>query len=404
MTGQRTWVRACFVDLFGELRSVTVSGIDAASHLVVDASAIEGGIRVLESDCSLDLTAAARLAGPEGERLVGIVRSPDGVPSPLDTRAALAHISAELDPETRWRGIAELEWYCFDEHGDPVDDAGYFDDVVGIGGAIARAAYARLSDSGIPVLASHHEAGPGQWELDLGPLDACALADAVVLARAAVRDAAAELGATASFAARPLPGQPGSGLHLHEVLGPEVTESLIRARVGGLLDHAPGLCALAAPTVGSYRRLHAGPEAPSAALWAHEHRGALVRVATAVDGTRSIEYRGADPSANPCIAIAGIIVAAAHGAQEGSDPGEAMDEDPEGFDPLARTAAFTPLPRSLDEAVDALLADDVLVDAFDDRLIHRIVDAERALARRALAGGRDPDVRPGSMSMRVIDR
>lgn len=393
VTVGREWTRACFVDLFGELRSVTVPRADGSRQLVVDASAIEGGIRVLEADCLLDLTDAARLGGLDGDRLVGIVRSRDGEPWPLDTRAALARISAEVDPATRWRGIAELEWYCFDDHGDPVDDGGYFDDVVGIGGAIARTACARLIDSGVPVLASHHEAGPGQWELDIGPLGACGLADAVILARAAVRDAALEHGCSASFAARPLAGLPGSGLHLHEVLTPETAEAEVRARVGGLLDHAPGLCALAAPTVGSYRRLHAGPEAPSAALWAHEHRGALVRVATAIDGTRSIEYRGADPSANPCIAIAGLVVAAAHGVAEGTDPGEAMDEDPEGFDPLARTAAFPPLPRSLDEAVDALLADDVLVDAFDDRLIHRIVDAERALARRALAGGCDPQVR-----------
>jgi len=393
--GEQRWVRACFVDLFGVLRCVEVPPARwtkaRTEGLIVDGSAAEGAIRVLETDCVLRLDESARLVSCGVERVLGTLEGADGRPWPLDPRAALAQIAASANAVLPgWRGAAEIEFYVLDAHGQPVDRSSYFADVVGSPHQAVLAAADALLSSGVPVAAVHHEGGPGQWEIDLGPLGAGELADAIVLARAAVADACAAGGLAASFAARPIPHAPGSGLHVHQLV--PVDEDAAGWVVGGLLEHAAGLTALAAPTVGSFRRLHAGPEAPGAVVWAHEARAALVRVGTATTGEPSVEYRGADPMANPYLVVAGLLVASGDGIARRLEPGPAMDEDPEGFDPVAARAALASLPRSLEEAIDALLDDEVLVDAFDDRLVHRLVDAERARAQRALAEGRDPEI------------
>ena len=147
--------------------------------------------------------------------------------------------------------------------------------------------------------------------------------------------------------------------------------------MAGQLAHAAALCALAAPTVNSYRRLHAGPEAPGAALWGHVSRAALVRVTANLGKEASIEFRGADPSANAYLLIAGLIAAGAAGIDAQLEPGPPSDESIGGFDAYVDTQRFVSLPRSLDEALDALQADDVLVDAFDSLLLTRLVDGRR---------------------------
>ena len=150
-----------------------------------------------------------------------------------------------------------------------------------------------------------------------------------------------------------------------------------RSFTAGQLAHASGLCALAAPTVNSYRRLHAGPEAPSAAIWSTANRAALIRVSTTTGADASIEYRGADPMANPYLLLAGLLAPARPASTEEAELGHPQDEAAGSFDP-AMASRFEPLPRNLDEALDALVADDVLTDAFDPGLIGNLVTGRRA--------------------------
>jgi glutamine synthetase len=207
-----------------------------------------------------------------------------------------------------------------------------------------------------------------------------------VLAKQVLREEAAAVGLAATFMARPFSSQPGSGLHLHQQVGGELLEGMKltpagQAFVAGQLLHAPGLTALAAPNVNSYKRLYSGPEAPSHVVWGHRNRGALVRVGYAGDRQPAIEFRLADPAANPYLLIGGLIAAASHGLEAGLDPGSPSDEDPGGFDPAtAETMQLRPLPRDLDQALDALIDDDLLVDAFDSRLLTKLVEGRRAEA------------------------
>jgi len=387
------WVRLTFVDVFGTSNSLQIPAHRFA-HAVTegepfDGSAIQGRARALESDMRLKPDAATLRTSGELARVACTVLTPDGSPWPGDPRTALVGMLSAESPVSElaraWTSSAELELYLL-EGGQPVDQAGYFDDREGLGISVMRMAADRLVDAGVELLSCHHEAGPGQYELDIAPLAPLALADALVLAKQLVREAAAEAGLIATFMARPLDGEPGSGLHLNqEVDGLTGDDGRLtedgRAFVSGFLTHARGLAALASPTVNSYKRLHAGPEAPGAAVWAHVNRAALIRIGTGVGSGGGIEYRAADSSANPYLLVAGALVAGADGLAIAEDPGPPLEEMVNSYDPAElRAVRYQPLPRSLDEALDALLADDALVDAFDHRLLANLVDGRRAEA------------------------
>jgi glutamine synthetase len=385
------WVKLSFVDVFGTINSLMLpaSRLDEAAKtgVVFDGSSLEGRARHFESNMRLwpDLATLRDLGDGIG-RVVCNVRSPAGSRWSGDPRTALELVVEQADPlADALTFAAEVEFYILDADGEVVDHAGYFDGATGKGADLLTAAADMLSERGVDIVSGHHEAGPGQYELDLAPLPALAQADAIVLTKETLREASRRLGLTVTFMPLPISDQPGSGMHLHQrapdllALDGRLTPEG-RAFVAGQLAHAAGLCALAAPTVNSYRRLHAGPEAPSAAIWSHASRAALVRVTSDLEREASIEYRGADPTANPYLLLAGLIATGASGIDIALDPGPPVDESVGGFDPTAATQRFVALPRSLDEALDALQADDALVDAFDSLLLSRLVDGRRVEA------------------------
>jgi glutamine synthetase len=389
MAPESGWVRLTFVDVFGTSNSVQLPAArfdDAvANGAAFDGSSLQGRARALESDMVLRPDPATLVRRGEVARVACTVCTPDGAPWPADPRTALVSLLGAEGPigdlGAAWSSGAELELYLLGG-GAPIDRSGYFDDREGLGMAVTRQAADELIAAGVDVVSCHHEAGPSQYEIDLGPVAPLALADALVLAKQVVREVAAERGLLATFMARPLAGEPGSGLHLQQHVeglvdgGTRLTEDG-RAFVAGILTHARALAALASPTVNSYKRLHAGPEAPSAAVWAHLNRAALVRIGEG----GIIEYRGADPSANPYLLVAGLLAAEADGLANSLDPGPPLEEAVDTFDPvLVERVRYQPLPRNLDEALDAVLEDDAFADAFDRRLLGNLVDGRRGEA------------------------
>src|SRR5207245_7449652 len=130
-----------------------------------------------------------------------------------------------------------------------------------------------------------------------------------------LREEASRAGLAVTFMARPFTGQPGSGLHLHQHFDGNLFDdhgALTddgRSFLAGQLTHSAGLTALAAPNINSYKRLHSGPEAPGDVVWGHLNRGALIRVGTSGEHRPAIEFRLADPAANPYLLIPGLIAA-----------------------------------------------------------------------------------------------
>ncbi|MGZ4208610.1 MAG: glutamine synthetase family protein [Actinomycetota bacterium] len=387
------WVRLSFVDVFGVGHSMQIPAarFDAAvkEGEPFDGSALEGRARLLETDMRLQPDPSTLVTIGDGlARAVCNVLTFDGRRWPGDPRTALVSVVEDLgDLAQEYTASVELEFFLLDQQGLPIDRGGYFDEDEGRGAVVVRRAADQLGAFGVDVDASHHEAGPGQYEVDLAPIGPFALADAIVLTKQVIREAAGDAGMRATFMPRPFAAEPGSGLHLHQ----RVAEHFFaddgslhetgRSFVAGQLIHARALTALAAPTVNSYKRLHSGAEAPTAAVWAHVNRGALIRVSSYMGRDASIEFRGADPSANPHLLLAGLLVAGADGVERELTLPPAVEEDLAGFDPAGSDSVrFDALPRDLDDALDALVSDDVMVDAFDRQLLSRLIDGRRAEA------------------------
>ncbi len=237
---------------------------------------------------------------------------------------------------------------------------------------------------GLPLRSLEIELGPSQFEAVFAPLDALPAADLVALFRSAVRQALARAGYLASFTGKPpLPQAVASGWHLHQSLvdaagqaaggnalrrqqpgGPAQEARAVLSDTGahwlaGLLAHAPGMTALAAPTLPAYSRYRRSVMAPQAALWGRDNRGALLRVlGRCGDAATRIENRAGESAANPYLYIASQVWAGLDGLHRRLEP-PAATEQPYG-DAGGDTGAAA-LPASLEEALAALQADEVLM-------------------------------------------
>ncbi len=385
-------VRLVFVDMFGAVRSCQIPTArllhDVHPKLNFDGSAIEGRTRLLEEDMLLvpDFSTLISRGNAHTGHAVGMafctVETPDGEAWPVDPRTALIRTCQEVSGlANRWTASAELEFYILQPDLLPVDGGGYYSDLEGVGTSICRAVADTLHTLRLPISGMQHEAGPGQYEIDLPALDPVALSDAIILTKQIIAEEVAAHSLRVTFSARPLTDEPGSGLHLHQHIDDAPVTPFLspdaEAIMAGILKHAKGLTALAAPTANSYKRLHAGPEAPGMVIWAHANRSALLRVGMSTEGVPSMEFRAADPSCNPYLLVAGLLAVEAAGLSSGGNPGKPVEEEPTGFDPTAAKIAPKPLPRNLDEALDALSDDEVLCDAFDNRLLNRLIEGSR---------------------------
>lgn len=248
------------------------------------------------------------------------------------------------------------------------------------------------------------ESGPGQQEIPIAPAEGLAAADRQLLFKATVNAVARQHGLRASFAAKPLLSGAGSGCHLHLSLWREGRNAfsqpggvlglsrLARQAIAGVLAHLPGLCALSVPSVNSYRRLQAGQWAGAFACYGLDNREASVRVASshllpgAGGNSAHFELKTCDASANPYLALGGLLAAVQDGLRRDLDPGEPLGVSPGSLGETDRAAlGIVPLPGSLPEALRALEADEVLQGALGPEL-SRSFTAVRASEAAFFAG------------------
>ncbi|MCC6188342.1 MAG: type I glutamate--ammonia ligase [Anaerolineales bacterium] len=200
----------------------------------------------------------------------------------------------------------------------------------------------KLVAAGVPVEVHHHEvATAGQCEIDMRFSSLVDMADHLMVYKYIVKNTARAYGKTATFMPKPIWGDNGSGMHVHQSLwkagqtlmadpaGYAGLSQLAKSYIGGLLKHAPALLALVAPTINSYHRLVPGFEAPVNLVYSRRNRSAAVRIPMYSDNPKAkrIEFRCPDPSCNPYLAFSAMLLAGLDGIQRGIDPGQPSDYD-----------------------------------------------------------------------------
>ena len=227
-----------------------------------------------------------------------------------------------------------------------------------------------LIECGIEIEAQHHEvATGGQAEIDMRFDHLVAMADKMMMYKYICKNVARKYGKTVTFMPKPLFGDNGSGMHCHLSLwkGGEplfagsgyagLTDMALYA-IGGLLKHAPAICAFANPTTNSYKRLVPGFEAPVNLAYSQRNRSAAVRIPMYSPNPKAkrLEYRCPDPSCNPYLAFSALLMAMIDGIQNKIDPGEPLDKDIYDLSPEEMKGVPT-TPGALDEALAALRKD-----------------------------------------------
>ena len=226
----------------------------------------------------------------------------------------------------------------------------------------------RLKDFGVRVEVHHHEVGTaGQGEIDLRYDTLTHMADSLMYYKYVLRNVAKQHGKTVTFMPKPIFGDNGSGMHVHQSLwkgdanlfysesGYGLLSETAMHYIGGILKHVPALLALCAPTTNSYRRLVPGYEAPVNIAYSQRNRSACVRIPmySTSSAARRMEFRCPDPSCNPYLAFPALLMAGLDGILNKIDPGDPMDKDLYDLAP-EEAAAVKSTPGSLGEVLDAL--------------------------------------------------
>jgi len=225
-----------------------------------------------------------------------------------------------------------------------------------------------LEAAGIDVEVHHHEVGTaGQTEIDMRFGTLVRMADQTMMYKYIVKNVCDQHGYTATFMPKPLFGDNGSGMHVHQSLwkgdqnlfysadGYGLISETARHYIGGLIQHAPALLAFAAPTTNSYRRLVPGYEAPINLIYSQRNRSAICRIPVYSKSAKSkrIEFRAPDPSCNPYLTFAALLMAGLDGVKNRIEPPAPIDKDLYELDAAERILVKN-TPGSLTEVLDAL--------------------------------------------------
>ena len=402
------FLRLMFTDILGVNKNVEIPasqfGKALDGDIMFDGSSIEGFVRIEESDMLLtpDLPTFKIFPGGTAEnrvaRLICDITTPEGKPFDGDPRGALKRqVARAAKMGFTMNAGMEAEFFMFKlgPEGAPStithDVGSYFDlTPVDLGEDARRTIVDVLEQMGFEIEAAHHEVAHGQHEIDFRYADALTTADNLATFRFVVRHVAKQYGMHASFMPKPIFGQNGSGMHTHQSLfaggknaffdakGDYELSAIAHQYIGGLLQHARGMCAITNPLVNSYKRLVPGYEAPVNVAWSMRNRSPLIRVpARRGTGTR-VELRSPDPSANPYLALAVMLAAGLDGIETKASSREPVNENIwEMSFREKRRLKIDDLPHDLNEACDELEKDDVVQGALGAHIAKHFLEAKR---------------------------
>jgi glutamine synthetase len=330
------------------------------------------------------------------------VRVPGGGPYEGDPRWILqrAMKRAEEMGFDAYNVGPELEFFYFrsakPEGGVPevLDEGGYFDlTTLDAGSDVRRDTVLALEKMGIHVEYTHHEVGPSQHEVDMRFKNVLEMADDCMTYRIVVKEYAMKYGWHASFMPKPLFGENGSGMHVHQSLAkdgqnafydeddPYYLSATAKSFIAGQLKHAREISPLFAQWVNSYKRLVPGYEAPVYLAWSRRNRSALIRVPLyhpGKEGATRAELRCPDPAANPYLCFAGMLQAGLEGIEKGYELPEPMEQNLYHLsqEELAQQG-IEQLPATLGEAIEVAADSELVLRTLGEHTFRRFVEIKR---------------------------
>jgi glutamine synthetase len=395
------FVRLWFVDILGRLKNFAISPEDLEvafeEGIGFDGSAIEGFATPEEADMLAFPDASTFQILPWRPSHNGVARvfcdvcTPDRKPFAGDPRDALRHMFYKAEKAGYLLNVgAELEYYYFpDEHTpEPLDNVGYFDlSVSDAARDLRRNTVLTLEKMSVPVEYTFHAAGRSQHGMSLRHAEALSMSDAITTAKLIIKQQAYESGCHASFMPKPLAGEDGSAMFLCQSLfdhdGNNVfwgeddekyhLSDIAKHYMAGILAHAREISAITNPTVNSYKRITTGGDSvPQYATWGLRNRASMVRIPVYKPGKQlstRIELRSPDPMANPYLVNAVTLAAGLDGIERKLElPPEATAETLKLTDRQMLEAGYTPLPRSLKEALDVFEGSQFMKDALGEHI------------------------------------
>lgn len=395
------FVRLWFVDILGRLKNFAISPEDLEvafeEGIGFDGSAIEGFATPEEADMLAFPDASTFQILPWRPSHNGVARvfcdvcTPDRKPFAGDPRDALRRMFRKAEKAGYLLNVgAELEYYYFpDEHTpEPLDNVGYFDlSVSDAARDLRRNTVLTLEKMSVPVEYTFHAAGRSQHGMSLRHAEALSMSDAITTAKLIIKQQAYESGCHASFMPKPLAGEDGSAMFLCQSLfdhdGNNVfwgeddekyhLSDIAKHYMAGILAHAREISAITNPTVNSYKRITTGGDSvPQYATWGLRNRASMVRIPVYKPGKQlstRIELRSPDPMANPYLVNAVTLAAGLDGIERKLElPPEATAETLKLTDRQMVEAGYTPLPRSLKEALDVFEDSQFMKDTLGEHI------------------------------------
>jgi len=369
-----------------------------------DGSSVAGFVRIEESDLVIKPDATTFRVFPweykgfsEETRwregiMFGDILTPEGKPYEGDTRAVLKKVLNKAKSEMGIEDFKcgpELEFFIFANSHEPLplDEGGYF--FTGQKGEIRKEIQLLLKRMGIETEYDHHEVAPGQHEIDLKYLSAMEMADVCMIFRYMVKKVSRMHNLYATFMPKPINGQNGSGMHVHQSLwkggkniffekkGKYHLSETARFYMAGLMIHAREISAILSQWVNSYKRLIEGYEAPVYLAWGQRNRSAYIRVPEYQPGKERatrIELRSPDPSCNLYLALATMFTAGLQGIQKRYQLPDPVEENIYKMsNSKQKKFDIRTLPRNLEEAVKNMGKSALVKETLGDHIFSKFI-------------------------------
>ena len=404
------FVRLQFTDMLGTLKNVElpVSNLEKAlaNEVMFDGSSIQGFVRIDEADMYLYPDLDTWLIQeweeiPNGKvaRLICDVYTTDHIPYEGDPRYILKRNLKEMEKLgfAKFNVGVEPEFFLFklDDNGKPTSDfsdlGGYFD-LSPMDGSedVRRDIVLELEKMGFSMEVSHHEVAYGQHEVNFTYDDAIKACDNIQTFKMVVKNVAKRHNFHATFMPKPVQGINGSGMHTNCSLSDKDGNNLFydpkdekqlsttaRKFIAGVMKHAREFGLVANPTINSYKRLVPGFEAPCYISWSDANRSTMIRIPAARGKATRIEVRSVDPSANPYLAMSGILAAGLSGIKNDYKEVDSVKKNlfKMSLAELKRHG-ITNLPENLKEAITVFNSSKLMKDTIGEILHEKLVLAK----------------------------